>query len=130
MCYSRENRVLKEEGGREDGIGMRGVEGRTCRRRTGKRRKFPCLTSKTPTCFGVASPSTREVATEDPGWEMKKPPARERVGRTRHSCSCLDAEGREGGREGGRNDMSGCFASRENGNQFTFTFPFLPPSLP
>jgi len=73
---------------------------RTCRRGTGKRRKFPSLTSKTPTCLGVASPSQREVATEEPGWEIKKPPASERVGRTRHSCSCLT--GTEGGREGGK----------------------------
>jgi len=61
----------------------------TCRSGTGNKRKLPALTSKTPTCLGVASPSEREVATEDPGWEMKKPPAIERVGRTRHSCSCL-----------------------------------------
>ena len=85
-------RLLLREGGR---VERASNSTRTWRKGTGKRRKFPSLTSKTPTCLGVASPSQREVDTEDPGWEMKNPPASERVGRTRHSCSCL-TEGRKG----------------------------------
>jgi len=88
----------RRDGGREN---ERENITHTCRSGTGNKRKLPSFTSKTPTCLGVASPSEREVATEDPGWEMKKPPARERVGRTRHSCSCLKRE-----EKGGRNEIN------------------------
>lgn len=46
------------------------------------RRKSLCLISSSPTCLGTASPSQREVATEEPGWQMRKVPTSDSMGST------------------------------------------------
>mmetsp|Transcript_3043 Transcript_3043/g.6557 ORF Transcript_3043/g.6557 Transcript_3043/m.6557 type:complete len:237 (-) Transcript_3043:563-1273(-) len=60
---------------------------RTCVNGIAVNRNWPSRTSRTAIFFRTDSPSTREVATLDPGWLIRKVPTTDSVSSISHSCS-------------------------------------------
>ena len=63
------------------------TKGRTHVRRSGVSRNSAPRTWSRPQCFGFASPSTNEHATDEPGWHTRNVPTADSRGLIWHSCS-------------------------------------------